>query len=67
MESSNLQIVRKSALSEQGKEDDLRHTTAEERLKMVWQLTVDAYAMRGLNANQPIRKDIVRRTHLRDQ
>ena len=39
----------KSKLSDQGKEDDLRNTTAEQRLKMMWQLAVNAWAMKGEN------------------
>ena len=47
MTESNRQIVRKSTLAEQGKEHDLRNTTAEERLRMMWQLALDAWAMKG--------------------
>ena len=47
MSINNRQIVRKSTLAEQGKEDDLRNTTIEERLGMMWQLAVDAWAMKG--------------------
>ncbi len=47
MADDNRQIVRKSTLAEQGKDDDLRNTTVEERLKMMWQLAVDAWAMKG--------------------
>ena len=43
----NRQIVRKSTLAEQGKEDDLRKTTIEERWGMMWQLAVDGWAMKG--------------------
>ena len=39
--------IRKSSLSEQGCENDLRDTTAEQRMSMVWQLTLDAWAFRG--------------------
>jgi hypothetical protein len=61
MTNSNRQIVRKSTLWEQGTEDDLRNTTAEEQLKMMWQLAVDAWAMKGVDvANQPMRKDVTR-------
>jgi hypothetical protein len=43
--------VRKSSLGEHGKEDDLRHTTAEERLKMMWQLAAGAdYLIVGAHA-----------------
>jgi hypothetical protein len=43
----NRQIVRKSTLSNQGKEDDLRNTTIEQRWGMMWQLAIDAWAMKG--------------------
>ena len=36
--------VRRTSLAEQGAEDDLHDTTAGERLAMVWQLTLDAWA-----------------------
>lgn len=39
--------VRKTRLSDQGQEDDLRGTTAEERLNMMWQLAVNAWAFKG--------------------
>jgi len=39
--------IRKSRLVEQGQEDDLRHTTPEQRVDMMWQLAVDGYAFRG--------------------
>jgi hypothetical protein len=60
MTDANRQIVRKSTLAEQGKEDDLRDTTIEDRWNMMWQLAVDAWAMKGIDANQPMRKDVVR-------
>ena len=63
----NRQIVRKSTLAEQGKEDDLRHTTPEQRLNMMWQLALDAWAMKGVDANQPMRKDITRLIHLHEK
>lgn len=47
MTNENRQIVRKSTLAEQGKEDDLRETTIEQRWGMMWQLAVDAWAMKG--------------------
>ena len=40
-------IVRKSTLAEQGQEPDLINTTAEERIGMMWQLALDAWAMKG--------------------
>jgi hypothetical protein len=60
MPSNNRQIVRKSTLAEQGTEDDLRNTTIEERWGMMWQLAVDAWAMKGEDvANRPMRRDVV--------
>ena len=47
MQKVNRHIVRKSTLAEQGREDDLRDTTVEVRLKMMWPLAVDAWAMKG--------------------
>ena len=44
---ANRQIVRKSTLAEQGNEDDVRNTTSEDRWGMMWQLAVDAWAMKG--------------------
>lgn len=39
--------VRISKLSEQGKEDDLKALTSGERIEMMWQLALDAWAMKG--------------------
>jgi hypothetical protein len=41
------QKVRISKLEEQDKTDDLRSTTPAERLEMMWQLTLDAWAFKG--------------------
>jgi hypothetical protein len=49
MNDPNRQIERKSKLADQGKDDDLRNTTIEERWNMMWQLAVDAWAMKGVN------------------
>jgi len=54
------QVVRKSKLSEQGREDDLLNTTAEERLKMMWQLALDAWAMKGEKVEQRLPRHVVR-------
>ncbi len=40
-------LVRKSTLAEQGRDDDLRHLSMEQRMEMVWPLTVSAWAMKG--------------------
>jgi hypothetical protein len=60
MTNSNRQIVRKSTLAEQGHEEDLRHTTAEERLKMMWQLAADAWAMKGEKVEPRLPRHVVR-------
>jgi hypothetical protein len=60
MANANRQIVRKSTLAEQGREDDLRHTTAEERLKMMWQLALDAWAMKGEKVEPRLPRHVVR-------
>jgi hypothetical protein len=68
MTGENRQIVRKSTLVEQGKEDDLHNTTIEERWNMMWQLAVDAWAMKGVDvANQTMRKDVTRLIRLDEQ
>jgi hypothetical protein len=43
----NRQIERKLTLREEGRSSDLRHLSLEERLRMMWQLAVDAWAMKG--------------------
>lgn len=40
-------VVRKSTLSEQDDPTDRANTTAGERLGMMWQLTLDAWAFTG--------------------
>jgi hypothetical protein len=40
-------LVRKSTLAEQGCDDDLRHLSMEQRMEMVWPLTVSVWAMKG--------------------
>ncbi len=44
---NNRQIERLSKLSEQIEGEDLAGTTIEERWNMMWQLTMNAWAMRG--------------------
>jgi len=61
MTDTNRQIVRKTTLAEQGKEDDLRNTTIEERWNMMWQLAVNAWAMKGENvAEQEFQRHVER-------
>jgi hypothetical protein len=60
MTNANRQIVRKSTLAEQGRENDLKNTTAEERLKMMWQLALDAWAMKGEKVERRLPRHVVR-------
>ena len=61
MADSNRQIERKSTLADQGKDDDLRNTTIEQRWNMMWQLAVDAWAMKGVNvAEQEFQRHVER-------
>jgi hypothetical protein len=47
MSPNNRHIERLSKLSEQVENDDLSGTTIEERWDMMWQLTMNAWAMKG--------------------
>jgi hypothetical protein len=60
MSDSNRQIIGKSSLAEQGSEDDLGGTTAEERLKMMWQLALDAWTMKGEKVEPRLPRHVVR-------
>jgi hypothetical protein len=61
MADSNRQIERKSTFADQGKDDDLRNTTIEQRWNMMWQLAVDAWAMKGVNvAEQEFQRHVER-------
>ena len=60
MNNNNRQIVRKSTLADQGREEDLRNTTAEDRLKMMWQLALDAWAMKGEKVEPRLPRHVVR-------
>ena len=42
-----VRTIRIQKLSEQGKESDLKGTTPAERLEMMWQLALDAWAFKG--------------------
>jgi hypothetical protein len=57
---SDRQIVRKSTLAEQGSDHDLCNTTAEERLKMMWQRALDAWAMKGEKVEPRLPRHVVR-------
>jgi hypothetical protein len=53
--------VRVTRLKDQGRETDLDGTTAAERIGMIWQLTLDAWAFTGqAGADLPMRRDLVR-------
>ncbi len=45
--------IRKTKLSDQGNDDDLLETTAEQRIEMMWQLTLDAWAFLGEPVLEP--------------
>jgi hypothetical protein len=45
--------IRIRPLSDQGTEADLRGTTAEERIGMMWQLALDAWAFKGKPVVEP--------------
>lgn len=45
--------VRIQKLSDQGKESDLTRTTPVERLEMMWQLALDAWAFKGESVAEP--------------
>jgi hypothetical protein len=61
MSDPNRQIERLASLAEQGTEDDLRKGTAEARWGMMWQLAVDAWAMKGQHvAEQEFQRHVER-------
>jgi hypothetical protein len=61
MTDANRQIVRKTTLSDQGTDNDLRDATPEECLGMMWQLAVDAWAMKGVDvAKQDFQRHVER-------
>jgi hypothetical protein len=49
MSDANRQIVRKSTLAEQGTENDFRDATVAERWGAMWQMTIDSWAMKGID------------------
>ncbi|HMJ24277.1 MAG TPA: hypothetical protein VK475_00530 [Pyrinomonadaceae bacterium] len=58
IEAKTLRVV---TLQEQDKQDDLRSTTPAQRLDMMWQLTLDAWAFKGEPvAEFALQRDIVR-------
>ena len=40
-------VVRKEKLKDQGKDEELKETTASERMAMVWEITKDVWAFIG--------------------
>jgi len=53
--------IRVSTLAEQGTERDLERTTPAERLDMMWQLTLDAWALKGDQVAEPrLQRHVVR-------
>lgn len=53
--------IRVKSLREQGEERDLTATTPSERLLMVWQLTLDAWAFKGEAFAKPrLQRHVVR-------
>ena len=45
--------IRIAKLADQGKETDLANTTPGERIEMMWQLALDAWAMKGEPVTDP--------------
>jgi hypothetical protein len=55
------QINCESSPTNEGQGADLRNMTVEQRFAMVWQLTVDEWAKKGIDVtNMPMRKDVER-------
>lgn len=53
--------IRKTTLADQGSENDLADKTADERVGMMWQLALDAWAMKGEPVvEQRLQRDVVR-------
>jgi hypothetical protein len=58
--STEARTLRVQKLSEQGTEHDLNSTTPAQRLQMMWQLALDAWAFKGEPvAEQRLPRDIV--------
>jgi hypothetical protein len=59
MERSYLK-TRLARVSDQGREDDLRMSSAAQRLAMVWPLTLDAWLFKGESVAEPrVQKHII--------
>jgi hypothetical protein len=52
--------TRKSRLQDQGNERDLRDTTPEQRIGMMWQLALDAWSISGADVDAPMARHMVR-------
>ena len=53
--------TRKLTLQEEGRDDDVRRLTPEERVAMVWPLTVQAWTFKDGHFDEPrLRRDLVR-------
>jgi hypothetical protein len=52
--------LRISRLHEQGDDGDLRDTTAAERIAMMWQLALDAWAFQGEPVEPQFQRHVVR-------
>lgn len=54
-------LTRKLMLREEGRDDDVRRLTPEERVAMVWPLTVQAWTFKDGHFDEPrLRRDLVR-------
>jgi hypothetical protein len=61
MSDANREIERLSKLSQQGRDDDLKDTTVEERWNIMWELALNAWAMMGENvAEQEFQRHVER-------
>ena len=64
MKNKNIRVTR-TQLEDQGKEADLLGTTHEERMGMVWQLTINAWAFKGETIDQQRLQRHIERVHRR--
>ncbi len=61
MAAKRVVTVRKTTLSEEGADNALAHLTPEQRIGLIEQLTIDAWAMQGVNiAEQRLQRHVVR-------
>jgi hypothetical protein len=52
--------IRVTRLADQGNETDLAHLTPGERMSLVWQLTLDAWAFKGEPVESAFPRHVVR-------